>query len=188
VYHVELRQFPHVSRAFNLDREALDARFLRPFVAGELIEYDERRWGPEKTRLTVLEGPELGHVDRGWGRGWGMATKHGRDVTEQMLAQARRGAGARPEVEALKEAIAEAARAPIRFADAVALAAARQPMWRASEQLAVAEQAVWEMLHQGRLQLCEGEQPLPPDRWQPIVLRWSTWAGTAGGEITLRTR
>jgi hypothetical protein len=187
VYHLELRQFPHVSRAFNLDREALETRFLKPFVAGELIEYDDRRWGAEKTRVTVLEGPEVSRVDRGLGRGWGMATKHGRDVTEQVLAEAYRGADARPEVEALKDAIAEVARTRLTFPDAIALAAVRQPLWRASEQLALAEQAVWELLHQGRLQMLDaGDQPLSSDRWQPIVLRWSTWAGD--GPVRLRAR
>ena len=32
VFHVELRQFPHVARVFNLSREELDARFARPWV------------------------------------------------------------------------------------------------------------------------------------------------------------
>jgi hypothetical protein len=189
VYHLELRQFPHVSRAFNLDREALETRFLKPFVAGDLIEYDDRRWGADKSRLTVLEGPELSQVDRGLGRGWGMATKRGRDVTEEVLAEAHRGADARPDVEALKDAIAEVAGAGITFPDAVSLAAARQPLWRASEQLALAEQAVWEMLHQGRLQMLDaGDEPVSPDRWQPIVLRWATWTGTGDASVRLRAR
>ena len=186
MYHLELRQFPHVARAFNLDREALDTRFLRPFAAGELIEYEDRRWGAEKTRLTVLEGPELDQADRGLGRGWAQATKRGRDVTEQVLAEINRGAEARPEVEALKDAIAEVAATPITFPDAFALAAARQPLWRASEQLSLAEQAVWEMLHQHRLRMCEDEETLEPERWQPVVLLWSTWAGTTGQSIRLR--
>jgi hypothetical protein len=186
VYHLELRQFPHVARAFNLDREALDRRFLKPFAAGELIEYEDRRWGAEKTRLTVLEGPELDQADRGLGRGWAEATRRGHDVTEQVLAEINRGAEARPEVEALKDAIAEVARTSISFPDAIALAAAKQPLWRASEQLALAEQAVWEMLHQDRLRMCDGDDALPRERWQPVVLRWSTWAGTTGESITLR--
>jgi hypothetical protein len=186
VYHLELRQFPHMTRAFNLDREALDVRFLRPFVAGELIEYDDRKWAPERTRLTVLEGPELSQVDRGLGRGWGLATKQGEDVTEQVVAEIHRGAEARPEVELLKDAIAEVARNRITFGDVVALAAAKQPLWRASEQLSLAEQAVWEMLHQGRLQMTEDDDAVARERWQPLVLRWSTWAGTTGDAITLR--
>jgi hypothetical protein len=67
----------------------------------------------------------------------------------------------------------------------VALAAARQPLWRASEQLSLAEQAVWELLHQGRLQMRDGDQAVELERWQPIILRWSTWAGMTGAEIRL---
>ena len=91
---------------------------------------------------------------------------------------------ARPEVESLKDAIAEVARAPITFPDAIALAAARQPLWRASEQLSLAEQAVWELLHEGRLQAGRREA-VDREHWQPIVLRWSTWSGTTGAELRL---
>ena len=35
VFHVELRQFPHQARAFNLTREELDERILVPGLAGE---------------------------------------------------------------------------------------------------------------------------------------------------------
>ena len=185
MYHLELRQFPHVSRAFNLDREALDTRFLKLFVTGEPIDYDDRRWPPEKTRVSVLQGPAIDQADRGLGRGWALATKQGEDVTKQVLSEIERGADARPEVEFLKDAIAEVARTPITFPDAVALAAARRPLWRASEQLSLAEQAVWELLHQGRVQMLEDDEPVDRERWQPIVLLWSTWAGTTGGELRL---
>jgi len=185
VYHLELRAFPHTARAFNLDRATLDTRFLKPFVAGDPIDYEDRTWPPEKTRLTVLEGPAVGQSDRGLGRGWGLATKQGEDVTKQVLAEINRGADARPEVEFLKDAIAEVARTPITFPDAVALAAARRPLWRASEQLSLAEQAVWELLHQGRVQMLEDDETVDRERWQPIVLLWSTWAGTTGGELRL---
>jgi hypothetical protein len=187
VYHLELRQFPHVSRAFNLDREALDTRFLKPFVAGDPIVYEDRHWPPEKTRVTVLEGPPLDQAEFGIGRSWGNATKRGEDVTKQVLAEIDRGADARPEVESLKDAVAEVARTPIAFPDVVALAAAKQPLWRASEQLSLAEQAVWELLYQGRVQMREGEQAVECERWQPIVLRWSTWVGSTGAELRLTT-
>jgi len=185
VYHLELRQFPHTARAFNLDRATLDTRFLKPFVTGEPIDYDDRRWPPEKTRVTVLEGPPLEQAELGLGRGWGNATKRGEDVTKQVLSEIERGADARPEVESLKDAIAEVARTPITFVDAVALAAARQPLWRASEQLSLAEQAVWELLHQARLQMVDGERTVPLEQWQPIVLRWSTWSGATGASLRL---
>jgi hypothetical protein len=185
VYHLELRQFPHAARAFNLDRATLDTRFLKPFVAGEPIRYEDRTWPPEKTRVTVLEGPPLEQAELGLGRGWGNATIRGEDVTEQVLAEIDRGADARPEVELLKDAIAEVAEVPITFPDAVALAAARQPMWRASEQLSLAEQAVWELLYQGRLQMRDGDEAVEREQWQPLVLQWSIWAGTTGVELRL---
>ena len=59
MYHLELRQFPHVSRVFNLTRDDLERQFVRPWVAGVIIEHDDRRWAPERSRLKILEGPEL---------------------------------------------------------------------------------------------------------------------------------
>ncbi|MFZ0089799.1 MAG: hypothetical protein WAL63_09855 [Solirubrobacteraceae bacterium] len=177
VYHVELRQFPHLARAFNLSRDAVQLRFIRPWVAGTIIEHDDRRWVPERTRLIVLEGPALRPDELGLGRGWGSATKSSREVTDALLAAARRGAQARPEVETLASAVTEVAGNPITFQDVMALAGAAQPQWRPSEQLALAEQAVWEMLHQGRLAMLVGDEPVGRERWQPVVLRWATWAG-----------
>ena len=159
VYHLELRSFPHVARAFNLDRETLDTSFVKPWVAGEMIDYDDRRWRAESTRLKVLEGSEPVRAELGLGRGWGEATRRARDVTDAVIAEIRRGADARPEVESLKVAIAEVARGggrDLAFGDVIALAGAAHPLWRASEQLSLAEQAVWEMLHQRRLEMLAG--------------------------------
>jgi hypothetical protein len=191
VYHLELRSFPHTARAFNLDRETLDTRFVKPWSSGEIIEYDDRRWSPERTKLTVYEGEELSVAARGMGRGWGEVTRTSRDVTETVLAEISRGADARPDVEALKDAIAEVAggERTIGFPDAIALAVAGHPLWRASEQLSLAEQAVWEMLHQHRLQMLRDGQRVPAEGWQDVVLRFAVWAGESdpdGPEIVLR--
>jgi hypothetical protein len=177
MYHVELRQFPHIARAFNLSREELESRFLRPWVSGAIIEHEDRRWSPERSRLKVLEGPELPRAELGMGRGWAAASKNSADVTDALIAQTRRGAEARPEVEALKDALAEVAATPLGFQDVMALAAAAHPHWRASQQLELAEQAVWEMLHQGRLAMTVNGSSVRRERWQPIVLSWATWAG-----------
>jgi hypothetical protein len=189
-YHVELKAFPHVARAFNLDRETLDTRFVTPWAAGEMIDYDDRRWSPEKTKLTVLEGPEVSASERGLGRGWGEATRHARDVTEAVVAEVHRGADARGEVEALTEAIAEvAADEPLSFPDVIVLAIAAEPLWRASEQLSLAEQAIWEMLHRQRLEMVAPDGTVvPADGWQAIVLSWTTWAGDADEPVRLRAR
>jgi hypothetical protein len=182
MYHLELRQFPHVSRIFNLSREELEVRFVRPWVGGTIVEHDDRRWAPERSRLKILEGPELRADELGMGRGWATATKSCADVTEALIAEARRGAEARPEVETLKGAIREVAATPIMFQDVMALAAAGHPNWRASEQLALAEQAVWEMLHQARLTITARGETVPREGWQAVVLSWATWAG-AGEEL-----
>jgi hypothetical protein len=177
VYHLELRQFPHVTRVFNLTRDELDARFVGPWVGGAMIEHDDRRWAPERSKLKILEGPALRPDELGMGRGWASAARSGTDVTEAVIGQARRGAEARPEVEALKAAIGEVAVTPLGFQDVVALAAAAQPHWRASQQLELAEQAVWEMLHQGRVVMTVGHDVVARQRWQPVVRSWATWAG-----------
>jgi hypothetical protein len=187
-YHVELKAFPHVARVFNLDRAALDTRFLAPFVAGEPIEYDERRWPAEKTKLTVFEAEALDDADRGLGRGWGEVTRRGRNVTDAVLAEIHRGADARPEVEALQAAIVEVATGGegIGLPDAVALAAAAQPGWRASEQLSLAEQAVWEMLHRGRLVMLDAAgAPIAAARWRSVLLSWAQWAAGADDPVRL---
>jgi hypothetical protein len=188
-YHVELKSFPHVARAFNLDRATLDARFISPFVAGDPIEYDDRRWPADKTKLTVFEGQEVSDANRGLGRGWGEVTRRSRDVTDAVLAEIHRGAEARPEVQSLQVAITEVATGPdgITLADAIALAVAAQPAWRASEQLSLAEQAVWEMLHRDRLEmLAEGGLPVPPEGWQAVVLSWAQWAAETEEPVRLR--
>ena len=186
VYHLELRQFPHVSRAFNLSREQLETQFVRPWLAGEMIDYDERRWAPDRVKLKILEGSALRSDELGMGRGWAAAGRGAADVTDAIVSQARRGAEARPELEALKDATAEVAGGAIVFQDVMALAAAAHPSWRASEQLALAEQAVWELLHQGRLEMKASGEHVAPDRWQSYVLSWATWANGSDA-ITLRT-
>ncbi|MFZ1994991.1 MAG: hypothetical protein WAU75_12835 [Solirubrobacteraceae bacterium] len=187
MYHLELRQFPHVARAFNLTRDELEARFVGPWVGGAMIEHEDRRWAPERSKLKILEGPELPADDLGMGRGWASAVRSGADVTDAVIAQARRGAQARPEVEALKAAIGEVAGTPLGFQDVMALAAAAHPNWRASQQLQLAEQAVWEMLHQGRVIMTIGGETVARQRWQPVVLSWATWAGVTTEPFRLQT-
>jgi hypothetical protein len=183
VFHLELRQFPHVARAFNLSREELDARFARPWASGTVITYDDRRWAPERARLTIYEGPELRPDELGMGRGWSTVGKTSREVTETVLAEAQRGAGASATVRAFTAILGAAATAPMRFSEVMVLAAGEHPQWRPSEQLALAEQAVWEMLHHGQLTLIRDGEAVPADEWQPILLGWATWAGDAEFEL-----
>jgi hypothetical protein len=174
VFHVELRQFPHQARAFNLDREELESKILEPWVTGAPIALQDRRWTSEKAKLTILEGPELRPDEIGLGRGWNNATRSGTDVTDAMLEQTQRLREA--PADELKEAIVAAcAGSPISLAQVVAVAAAREPQRRPSELLAAAEQGVWELLHAGRLRLLRHGDAVPPERWQAVLLSWSSW-------------
>jgi hypothetical protein len=179
MFHLELRQFPHTARVFNLERAELDEKFIRPWVRGEMIDHDDRRWPPERTKMRVLEGPELAQADMGMGRGWGNVTKTSQEVTDTVIAEAERGAQARPEVEALKVAVQEVAVRPVGFTDVIDLAVIGHPGWRASEQLSLAEQAVWELLHQGLLTMLADGRPVPREGWQDVVLDWATWSAPA---------
>ncbi len=185
VFHLELRQFPHIARVFNLTREELDARFAKPWVSGSTIEHDDRRWAPERAKLTIYEGRELRTDEIGMGRGWPTVGKTAKEVTETVLAEAQRGSEARSAIHTFKAVIAGAAATPMTFGELIELAAREYPQWRASEQLALAEQAVWEMLHQGELQLSGLDGPIARDRWQPILLSWSTWIESGSDPLLL---
>ena len=55
MFHVELRQFPHQTRSFNMTREELDDRIVGPWLAREPIELDEYKWLPDRATLTIYE-------------------------------------------------------------------------------------------------------------------------------------
>jgi hypothetical protein len=184
MFHLELRQFPHVARAFNLTREELDVRFARPWASGAVIAYDDRRWAPERARLTIYEGPELRTSEIGMGRGWSTVAKTAREVTETVLAEAQRGSGAGAARATFIAILEAAAITPMSFPEVMVLAAGEYPQWRPSEQLALAEQAAWEMLHHGQLTLTRGGEPVPVEEWEPVLLSWATCA--ADGEPQLR--
>jgi hypothetical protein len=182
VFHVELRQFPNVTRAFNLTRAELLTRIVRPWVAGAQVEWGERQWDPGKARIAIYEGRTLGPEEIGLGRGWAQATRAGTEVTAQVLDEAR----VPPALESFKTELAEACEeGPVPLSGALALAGARHPQARASERLALAEDAVWQLLHEERVELGRGGEPLGREEWGPALLSWQAWAGA---ELALRAR
>lgn len=187
MFHLELRQFPHVARAFNLSREELDERFARPWVSGAEIEHDERRWAPGKAKLIIYEGPELGLGELGLGRGWANVGRTAQEVTETILAQAQRGAEGRSTLEIVKAAVRGVARSPLSLPEVVELVRGDYPLWRPSEQLAVAEQAVWELLHQGQLSLSGPDGALEAEQWPEVLLSWPSWTGAAASGLVLES-
>jgi hypothetical protein len=172
VFHAELRRFPHVARVFNLEAEELQARIVRPWVRGAAVELEDRRWTPDRARLTIYEGPEIAAQDRGLGRGWSTVTRDGRNVTARMIEAAGELVPRTPE---LKRRLVDSV-GPLTLGDAVALAG---PGGRPSERLAAAEQAVWELLHEGRITLERSGAHLPREEWEGLLLRWETWSDPA---------
>ena len=174
MFHVELRRFPHIARAFNVSEEELRTRYVVPWVRGSSIALEDRRWTPEKkTRLTIYEGPPIAPEERGLGRGWSTVTREGSDVTAELLDEARKAVAPSGSVAELKAALLAAAqKGPVRGGEAVALAGGRA---RPSERLALTEQAVWELLHEGLLSLADGDGPVGNDRWESLLLAWETW-------------
>ena len=128
MFHVELRQFPHQARAFNLTREELNARILAPWVAGAAVELDDRRWLPERAKLTIYEGPELAPEDLGMGRGWGNVTRDGAEVTARLLDEV---AHPPPVAELKRELLDRCADGAIPLHRLVDLAGERYPQARA---------------------------------------------------------
>ncbi len=182
MYHVELRRFPHLARVFNLSEHELRERFVLPWITGRPISLDDRTWTTEKTRLTIYEGPEVAAEERGLGRGWSSVTRSGQEVTKRLLETAT----ASSPLAELKQKLLDAAPLPLHEVLAV-LGAAGRP----SERLALAEQAVWELLHEGRAELgLAGEaEPLGAERWQPLLLDWGSWAGSqATSSAIIRSR
>jgi hypothetical protein len=175
MFHVELRQFPHVARAFNFTREQLDARILHPWVTGASIKLQDRTWSAQKSKLTVVEGPELAPGEIGLGRGWGNAAKEGDDVTAAAVTEAERQVGASPADELKDEIVAACASSPLALGTVVELIGRRNPQRRPSEMLAVAEQALWELLHHGQLELQSDGWPVDPKHWQAVLLSWPSW-------------
>jgi hypothetical protein len=207
VFHIQLRQFPNVSREFNLAEDELRARILRPWLAGEMVRSGERRWAPERARLTIYEAPALRSDEIGMGRGWANVTRTGEDVTEKLLAAVSAHARSQPapaaadELERCKQLIlARAGNGSFDIRECVRLAEVVRLGTRASERLALAEQAVWELLHARVIELTAADadppdadppdadppdadapdadpQRLDPSEWQQALLDWETWSG-----------
>ncbi|HJS92668.1 MAG TPA: hypothetical protein VJ741_00290 [Solirubrobacteraceae bacterium] len=176
MFHVELRQFPHQTRAFNLTREQLDARIVRPWVSEGGVELDDRRWSSERAKLTIYEGPELPQDQLGLGRGWANVTRAGEDVTARILSERAQPA---PVTELKLEAADRCAYGPLPLVRLVELTGERYPQSRASERLALCEQAVWELLHEGTVCLVRAGARVDRVDWQPILLRWEAWTSEA---------
>lgn len=176
MFHVELRQFPHQARAFNLSREQLDARIVRPWVSDGAVELDDRRWSTDRAKLTIYEGPELPADQLGLGRGWANVTRAGEDVTADILSERAKPT---PVSDLKRELHERCTYGPVSLRRLVELTGERYPQSRPSERLALSEQAAWELLHEGAANLVRAGAPVDQADWQGVLLRWEAWTSDA---------
>jgi hypothetical protein len=193
MFHVELRNPPHVARAFNLSEEALRDQVVDAWLRGEVVDLGDQKWAPERARLTIYEGPRLRPDEISMGRGWSNATRAGDDVTDRIL-RVEQSTDAARSVAGFKRLVLErCADGRIGIHQVLWLANELHPESRASERLALAEQAVWELLHEGRLTMLragagdrDGEAvAVAPEGWQPTLLPWATWADPRAPSVLL---
>ena len=142
MYHFELKDFPNVYTQFNVDERDM-ALFLMEWLKGEKVEIGERRWDPDETELTVIEGRELELSELSLGRGWSAALNTGTDVTERVIDAVRNPAPADAPADVEPDSVAallgsDGERLLVRWREV----AGRSPELAPSESLALAEHAL----------------------------------------------
>jgi hypothetical protein len=111
MFHYELRQFPHNVCRFNVSDAEL-RELVAPWVRGQWIEIEERKWNVNQARLTVIEGPEIPLAQLTMGRGWRAAERDGTNVTERVLDAARAAVRQDAPTGAVADPVPSAAPAP----------------------------------------------------------------------------
>jgi hypothetical protein len=87
MFHIEVHQFPHSIRRFNMTPAEI-GHLVEAWLAGRPVQLGERTWLPQQSRLTILEGPRLADHQLSMGRGWRTAQREAGDVTERILREA----------------------------------------------------------------------------------------------------
>jgi hypothetical protein len=85
-YHVRLHRLMGDAEAFNLSRDEVVDRFVRPWLSGHTVTLAGRVWSPERTRMIIYAGPPLTTNQRALDQGWVNAMKLGEDVTAELLS------------------------------------------------------------------------------------------------------
>lgn len=188
MYHVELREFPHNTHAFNLDEERLRAEVLDPFARGEIFELGGRAWVPQRTTLTVLEGAELPLHALSMGRGWNNARRKAQDVTSAVLATlkatpptpAPSATSASSEEAVVRDILARCAMGPLSLAAVWDRAEIAAPDGSSGDWLVLAQGAVSKLLADERVTLHRGEEPDAPaiatDELAAVLRTREAWA------------
>jgi hypothetical protein len=188
MFHIELRKFPHQTHAFNLTEPQLRGTVIAPWLRNQTIEVGDQKWVPDLSTLVILEGPELTTADMSLGRGWSVARRKGRDVTQEMLAPAPRAEA--PGLDDLaRELLAMCADEPVSLHQAWRLASSWHPGWRASDRLVAAEGAVRALLLGEYAVLCRGTRataagnPVPGPDIEALLLAVESWTDDSGSSV-----
>ena len=83
-FHVEVSSPHKHARVFNIGEAEL-GQILKPWIAGQTLEFGEQEWEPRESKLTILEGKALESPDLAFGQGWSNALRSAEDVTRPML-------------------------------------------------------------------------------------------------------
>jgi hypothetical protein len=85
-FHVRLqRHVLFTEETYNLSEPELRRRFIEPWLAGTPIIIKGRTWVPERSRIVILEGPDLTSTQRSWVQGWTKAIELSENVTDRFL-------------------------------------------------------------------------------------------------------
>jgi hypothetical protein len=85
-FHVRLqRQVFFTDETYNLSEPELRRLFVEPWLAGKSIIIKGRTWVPERSRIAILEGPDLTSTQRSWFQGWTKAIELSENVTDRFL-------------------------------------------------------------------------------------------------------
>jgi hypothetical protein len=78
----------------------------------------------------------------------------------------------------------------VALAELVLLASERFPNRRVSARVALVEQSVWELLHEGRammLRVGAISEPIGREQWEAVLLAWETWTPDPTPRVQLLT-
>lgn len=178
VFHVQLREGSQVARAFNLSEAAVRRQFIAKLQAGGVFKYADQEWEAARSALTILEGPELRGNELMMGQGWANAQRVARDVTDRIMQGGPVPSERDPVVDRLKERLlGRLAAGPVALGEIAILAEDLMHGRRASELVAAAELAAWELLHEDQAALEAAGAPLGQAEWQPRLLAAESWFG-----------
>jgi hypothetical protein len=132
-FHVEVSTGMRHARVFNRGHDELWREIVEPWLDERPIQLGDRDWDPGKSRLKILEGPELATPELSFGQGWANAERSAADVTRKTLAEVAEAKGHRPAPTAIEVEVDSLDRALAALGEMTAGRVARQIEWPAAQ-------------------------------------------------------